>query len=111
MKSLVDLVLCEILYYLLFSAHVNGANPGAIVGGIFSCLLILALVGWVGYAYFNPNTSSGRFLIKVIVKNIICLNFKVETNEELMNYFFQYRPGAWRWRQSGGRYTAASIHM
>jgi len=67
-------------------AHVNGANPGAIVGGIFSCLLILALVGWVGYAYFNPNTSSGRFLIK-------------------------YRPGAWRWRQSGGRYTAASIHM
>jgi len=67
-------------------AKVNGANPGAIVGGIFSCLLILALVGWVGYAYFNPNTSSGRFLIK-------------------------YRPGAWRWRQSGGRYTAASIHM
>jgi len=66
--------------------HGNGANPGAIVGAIFSCLLILALVAWVGYAYFNPNTSSGRFLIK-------------------------YRPGAWRWRQSGGRYTAASIHM
>lgn len=59
--------------------HVNGANPGAIVGGIFSCLLILALVGWVGYAYFNPNTSSGRFLIKVIVEL-----FKAET-EELMS--------------------------
>ena len=39
------------------------------MGGIFSCLLILALVGWVGYAYFNPNTSSGRFLIKVSVQN------------------------------------------
>ena len=49
------------------------------MGGIFSCLLILALVGWVGYAYFNPNTSSGRFLIKVIVEL-----FKVET-EELMS--------------------------
>ena len=56
------------MWYSQFSAKVNGANPGAIVGGIFSCLLILALVGWVGYAYFNPNTSSGRFLIKVITK-------------------------------------------
>lgn len=61
-------------------------NPGAIVGSVFTCMLLLTLLGWTGYAYFNPNTSSGRFLIK-------------------------YRPGAWRWRQSGGRYTAASIHM
>ena len=55
----------------LFSAHVNGANPGAIVGGIFSCILILTLVGWVGYAYFNPNTSSGRFLIKVRTPQVL----------------------------------------
>jgi len=61
-------------------------SPSTIVASVSSCLIIITLLGWVGYAYFNPNTASGRFLIK-------------------------YRPGAWRWRQSGGRYTAASIHM
>jgi len=61
-------------------------SPGSIVVSVFVCMLVITLFGWVGYAYFNPNTSSGRFLIK-------------------------YRPGAWRWRQSGARYTAASIHM
>jgi len=61
-------------------------SPGGIVMSVFVCMLVITLFGWVGYAYFNPNTSSGRFLIK-------------------------YRPGAWRWRQSGARYTAASIHM
>lgn len=61
-------------------------SPGSIAVSVFVCMLVISLFGWVGYAYFNPNTSSGRFLIK-------------------------YRPGAWRWRQSGARYTAASIHM
>jgi len=61
-------------------------SPGSIVMSVFVCMLFITMFGWVGYAYFNPNTSSGRFLIK-------------------------YRPGAWRWRQSGARYTAASIHM
>lgn len=61
-------------------------SPGGIVMSVFVCMLVITMFGWVGYAYFNPNTSSGRFLIK-------------------------YRPGAWRWRQSGARYTAASIHM
>jgi len=57
-----------------------------IVVSVFVCMLVISFCGWLGYAYFHPNTSSGRFLIK-------------------------YRPGAWRWRQSGARYTAASIHM
>ena len=28
-------------------------------------MLVISFCGWLGYAYFNPNTSSGRFLIKV----------------------------------------------
>jgi len=62
------------------------ASTGSIVVSLLLTSLVIALAAWVGYAYFNPNSSSGRFLIK-------------------------YRPGAWRWRQSGARYTAASIHM
>jgi len=64
----------------------GAVNPGGVVVSVFICMLLLSFSGWLGYAYFNPNTASGRFLIK-------------------------YRPGAWRWRQSGARYTAASIHM
>merc|ERR1719225_2118043 len=64
----------------------SAVNPGGVVVSVFISMLLLSFCGWLGYAYFNPNTASGRFLIK-------------------------YRPGAWRWRQSGGRYTAASIHM
>jgi len=64
----------------------SSVNPGGIVVSVFICMLLLSFCGWLGFAYFNPNTASGRFLIK-------------------------YRPGAWRWRQSGARYTAASIHM
>ena len=40
-------------------------SPGGIVMSVFVCMLVITLFGWVGYAYFNPNTSSGRFLIKV----------------------------------------------
>jgi len=61
-------------------------NPGGIVVSVFICMLVISFCAWLGFAYFNPNTASGRFLIK-------------------------YRPGAWRWRQTGARYTAASIHM
>ena len=32
---------------------------------VFICLLLLSFCGWLGFAYFNPNTASGRFLIKV----------------------------------------------
>lgn len=64
----------------------SAVNPGGIVVSVFICMLVISFCGWAGFAYFNPNTASGRFLIK-------------------------YRPGAWRWRQSGARYTAASIHM
>lgn len=54
-------------------------------------LILIAFVSgiglWVFYAYKNPQTSAGQFLIK-------------------------YRPAEWRWNQAGDtRYTAASIHM
>jgi len=61
-------------------------NPGGLVTLVISILLVITFMGWIGYAYFYPHTWSGQILIK-------------------------YRPGAWRWRQSGARYTAASIHM
>jgi len=61
-------------------------SPGGLVALILTFLLVFSLIGWVGYAYFYPHTWSGQILIK-------------------------YRPSAWRWRQSGARYTAASIHM
>lgn len=61
-------------------------NTGGLVTLVISILLVMTFFGWIGYAYFYPHTWSGQILIK-------------------------YRPGAWRWRQSGARYTAASIHM
>jgi len=61
-------------------------NPGGLVTLVISILLVVTFFAWIGYAYFYPHTWSGQILIK-------------------------YRPGAWRWRQSGARYTAASIHM
>eukprot|EP00092_Neocalanus_flemingeri_P034905 GFUD01037980.1.p1 GENE.GFUD01037980.1~~GFUD01037980.1.p1 ORF type:complete len:350 (+),score=58.49 GFUD01037980.1:103-1152(+) len=38
-------------------------STGAVVL-VLVCLLAIALFGWIGYAYLNPNTSSGRFLIR-----------------------------------------------
>ena len=43
----------------------SNVNPGGIVVSVFICLLLLSFCGWLGFAYFNPNTASGRFLIKV----------------------------------------------
>ena len=41
------------------------ASTGSIVVSLLLTSLVIALAAWVGYAYFNPNSSSGRFLIKV----------------------------------------------
>eukprot|EP00092_Neocalanus_flemingeri_P080701 GFUD01100707.1.p1 GENE.GFUD01100707.1~~GFUD01100707.1.p1 ORF type:complete len:373 (+),score=56.81 GFUD01100707.1:61-1119(+) len=38
-------------------------STGAVVL-VLVCILAIALFGWIGYAYLNPNTSSGRFLIR-----------------------------------------------
>ena len=44
-------------------------NAGAVAGVVIVVLALVALigfvVGWVVYAYRNPNTSSGRWLIEV----------------------------------------------
>ena len=41
---------------------------GSIVISLLVTLLVFTFFGWLGYAYFNPNTASGRFLIKVLSK-------------------------------------------
>ena len=84
---------------------VETVHTGSVVVSVFITMLVISFLGWIGYAYFNPNTSSGRFLIKVYRDHhFIVYKF-------INQVISQYRPGAWRWRQSGGRYTAASIHM
>ena len=40
-------------------------SAGSIVVSVMITMLVITFCGWLGYAYFNPNTSSGRFLIKV----------------------------------------------
>ena len=42
-------------------------STGSIVVSVFITMLVISFLGWIGYAYFNPNTSSGRFLIKVCI--------------------------------------------
>jgi len=65
----------------------SAISPGSITAIVFFILLITAAFSWTGYAYFFPHSASGQFLIR-------------------------NRPGAWRWRMGGARYTAASsIHM
>jgi len=70
------------------SSQIQGPaiNPGGLAVLVIMLVLVVSLVSWTTYAYFTPHTWSGQLLIK-------------------------YRPGAWRWRQGGARYTAASIHM
>ena len=53
-------VYCNILITVDANVH-----TGSIVVTLFVTLLVFTFLGWLGYAYFNPNTSSGRFLIKV----------------------------------------------
>ena len=40
-------------------------NPGVLSAVIILLLLVVCLVGWTGYAYFNPQTTSGQLLIQV----------------------------------------------
>lgn len=67
----------------------DGAS-GSKAGALFFLILIAMITGagfWVFYAYKNPTTGAGQFLIK-------------------------YRPAEWRWNNGPEtRYTAASIHM
>ena len=71
------------------SASEDEAHSGR--AGVVSFMIFFGLIAgiglWVFYAYRNPQTSSGQFLIR-------------------------YRPAEWRWNSNGDtRYTAASIHM
>jgi hypothetical protein len=75
-------------YYNHESGSTTSSNGSG--AGLMSVLIILAFFSgialWVLYAYKNPQSSSGQFLIR-------------------------YRPSQWRWGSSEARYTAASIHM
>ncbi|XP_013147397.1 PREDICTED: plexin domain-containing protein 2 [Papilio polytes] len=67
-----------------------GAAERSPVGGAVAAFVLVALVcclaAWILYAFKNPHTRSGQFLIK-------------------------YRPSQWGWRRGEARYTAATIHM
>ncbi|XP_022668903.1 plexin domain-containing protein 2-like isoform X2 [Varroa destructor] len=72
------------------AASSDGSNSSSDAGGLLALLvlvvLILALVGWLIYAYHNPRSASGQLLIK-------------------------YRPSQWK-RHGEARYIAAgSLHM
>ncbi|XP_068617972.1 plexin domain-containing protein 2 [Battus philenor] len=60
------------------------------VGGAVAAFVLVAFVcclaAWLLYAFKNPHTRSGQFIIK-------------------------YRPSQWGWRRGEARYTAATIHM
>ncbi|XP_059615259.1 plexin domain-containing protein 2 isoform X2 [Phlebotomus argentipes] len=64
----------------------HSAGVGTVLGFLIPIILVLSGVLWVFYAYRNPHTKSGQFLI-------------------------QYRPSQWSWRRGEARYTAATIHM
>eukprot|EP00092_Neocalanus_flemingeri_P056904 GFUD01067518.1.p1 GENE.GFUD01067518.1~~GFUD01067518.1.p1 ORF type:complete len:372 (+),score=64.82 GFUD01067518.1:42-1157(+) len=66
-------------------------STGAVVL-VLMCILAIALFGWIGYAYLNPNISSGRFLISVI-----CFFSDILYHIS----FLQNRPGAERMREDG----------
>ncbi|XP_046983825.1 plexin domain-containing protein 1 [Schistocerca americana] len=72
--------------------HVNGSpsSSSVSVSGVVAILSVVTLVCatgvWILYAYRNPHTASGQFLIR-------------------------YRPSQWSWRRGEARYTAATIHM
>ncbi|XP_045541966.1 plexin domain-containing protein 2 [Papilio machaon] len=69
---------------------VAGPAERSPVGGAVAAFVLVALVccfgAWILYAFKNPHTRSGQFLIK-------------------------YRPSQWGWRRGEARYTAATIHM
>lgn len=68
------------------SVPVQRRPIGGAVFGFVVVALICSLALWVVYAFKNPHTRSGQFLIK-------------------------YRPSQWSWRRGEARYTAATIHM
>lgn len=64
----------------------SGNGKASFMAVMMVVSLISGVVLWLLYAYKNPQSSSGQFLIK-------------------------YRPAQWRFAGSEARYTAASIHM
>ncbi|OTF70679.1 hypothetical protein BLA29_008666 [Euroglyphus maynei] len=66
-------------------SRASTAHSSLAISLFFIISLTLGLSLWIMYAYRNPTSTSGQFLIR-------------------------WRPSAWRWN-TDTRYTAASIHM
>ncbi|KAF7494507.1 Plexin domain-containing protein 2 [Sarcoptes scabiei] len=64
----------------------QAANSSLTISFFFVISIILGVSLWIFYAYRNPTSSSGQFLIR-------------------------WRPSNWRWNGGETRYTVASIHM
>jgi len=82
-------------------------SSGGVVAVIFILLLIFSVMCWMAYAYYNPHTPSGQFLIRV---SFIRINYFVTSSNDVNS--LQNRPARWRWPGPHGdvRYTA-SVHM
>jgi len=55
----------------------NDANIAAVVLVTFLIVLISALLAWIVYAYRNPNSQSGIWLIQVCQSSLIMLSICV----------------------------------
>lgn len=64
----------------------GGSSMAGAVAAFITIMIICSIAGWVLYAFRNPHTRSGQFLIK-------------------------YRPSQLSWKRGEARYTAATIHM
>ena len=56
-----------LLYLHHYFRHNLGSSvsPGGLTALVLTLVLVMSVVGWVGYAYFQPHTWSGQLLIKV----------------------------------------------
>ena len=66
-------------------------NPGVLSAVIILLLLVVCLVGWTGYAYFNPQTTSGQLLIQVAhILPVFLRIFEPCSQDTLRIYIFSF---------------------
>ena len=73
----------------------GGLGAGAIVGICIVLLLIIGMAAWCVYAYRNPTTKSGLFLIDVSATRLFgiwyVVNFDLNHSSRLSQFcFFSY---------------------
>lgn len=60
-------------------------SAGGVVALLFVLGTVVALFGWIMYAYFNPQTPSGQFLIRVN-----CFTWQILKIGRILRYFLVY---------------------